>query len=258
MIKLSLNGAFGRMGKTIIEVCLSDPEVKIVGLADILGGNKKFLEYPELPPVELSLEKYIEETDVIVDFSSPEGTQQLLQLCKNYKKPIVIGTTGHSDEQLEKIKESSLYIPIVLSPNMSLGVNLMFKLVDFITKTLSNKNYDIEIIEAHHNKKKDAPSGTAKKIMEIIKQNIQNVEFVFRKEGILGERKYNEVGINIIRAGDIVGEHLVIYSTYGERLEIKHTATSRQTFAKGAVLAAKWIFKKSQPGLYSMFDVLNI
>jgi 4-hydroxy-tetrahydrodipicolinate reductase len=254
MVNVSINGALGRMGKTIIEVCLQDKEISIVGLADLKGPTKV---YDNLPVVELTLEKYISSTDVVIDFSSPEGTQEVLRLCLQYKKPIVIGTTGHSEEQLNNIKKSSEKIPIVLSPNMSLGVNLIFKLVEFLTNVLKDKNYDIEIIEAHHNKKKDAPSGTAKKIMEVIKNIKPETEFVYGRNGIIGERKNNEVGINVIRCGDIVGEHTVIYSTYGERIELKHIATSRETFAKGAIFAAKWV-KDKPVGLYNMFDILQI
>jgi 4-hydroxy-tetrahydrodipicolinate reductase len=254
MVNVSINGALGRMGKTIIEVCLQDKEISIVGLADLKGPTKV---YDNLPVVELTLEKYVSSTDVVIDFSSPEGTQEVLRLCLQYKKPIVIGTTGHSEEQLNNIKKSSEKIPIVLSPNMSLGVNLIFKLVEFLTNVLKDKNYDIEIIEAHHNKKKDAPSGTAKKIMEVIKNIKPETEFVYGRNGIIGERKNSEVGINVIRCGDIVGEHTVIYSTYGERIELKHIATSRETFAKGAIFAAKWI-KDKPAGLYNMFDVLQI
>lgn len=254
MVNVSINGALGRMGKTIIEVCLQDKEISIVGLADLKGPTKV---YDNLPVVEPTLEKYLSSTDVVIDFSSPEGTQEVLRLCLQYKKPIVIGTTGHSEEQLNNIKKFSEKIPIVLSPNMSLGVNLIFKLVEFLTNVLKDKNYDIEIIEAHHNKKKDAPSGTAKKIMEIIKNIKPETEFVYGRNGIIGERKNNEVGISVIRCGDIVGEHTIIYSTYGERMELKHIATSRGTFAKGAIFAAKWV--KDQPaGLYNMFDVLQI
>lgn len=257
MINLSINGALGRMGRTIIELCLMDKEIKIVGLADILGAQRLF-EYPQLPIVEKNLNKYIKESDVVIDFSSPEGTQQIIELCKEHKKPIVIGTTGHSEEQIKNIQKASSVIPIIISPNMSLGVNLMFKLAKMITEILSDKNYDIEIVEAHHNKKKDAPSGTAKKIMEIIKEKKPEVKFVFNRNGITSEREPNEVGVSVIRAGDIVGEHTLMFCTYGEKLEIKHTATSRQTFAKGAILAAKWLAKKSDAGLYNMFDVLGI
>jgi len=254
MINISINGALGKMGRTIIDVCLQDKQISIIGLADIQGQKKV---YDNLPQVETTLEKYIVSTDVVIDFSSPEGTQQVLNLCLQNKKPIVVGTTGHSEEQLNNIKKASKKIPIVLYPNMSLGVNIIFKLVEFLTNILKDKNYDIEIIEAHHNKKKDAPSGTAKKIMEIIKNIKPQTEFVYGRNGIIGERKNNEVGVNVIRCGDIVGEHTIIYSTYGERIELKHIATSRETFAKGAVFAAKWV-KDKPVGLYSMFDVLQI
>ncbi len=254
MINLSINGALGRMGKTLIDVCIQDKDVNIVGLSDIKGPQKV---YDNLPVVEPTLKNYISFTDVVIDFSSPEGTQQVLNLCLQNKKPLVIGTTGHSEEQITNIKNASSFVPIVLSPNMSLGVNLIFKLVEFLTTTLKNKNYEIEIIEAHHNKKKDAPSGTAKKIMDIIKHILPETEFVYGRSGITGERKPNEVGVNVIRCGDIVGEHTVIYSTYGERIELKHIATSRETFAKGAVFAAKWV-KDKPAGLYNMFDVLQI
>lgn len=256
MIKVAINGALGKMGKVVTQLCLQDKDIKIVGLADIAGTETKQINNL-LPQVELNLNNCINQTDVVIDFSSPEGTQQVLQLCKEYKKPAVVGTTGHTEEQLNSIKTVANYIPVVLSPNMSLGVNILFKLVEIVTNILKDKNYDIEIIEAHHNKKKDAPSGTAKKIMEIVKFIKQNTEFVFNRNGLIGERKPQEVGINVIRAGDIVGEHTVLFATHGEKIELKHTATSRECFAKGAIFAAKWVVDK-KPGLYTMKDVLQI
>ncbi len=254
MINISINGALGRMGRTVLDACLQDKDISIVGLCDIQGPKKI---YDNLPQVEPSLEKYILYTDVVIDFSSPEGTQQALYFCLQNKKPIVIGTTGHSDQQLDNIRKASEEIPVLLSPNMSLGVNIIFKLVELLTTVLKDKNYDIEIVEAHHNKKKDAPSGTAKKIMDIIKHIKPQTYFVYCRNGIIGERKNDEVGVSVIRCGDIVGEHTIIYSTYGERIELKHIATSRETFAKGAVLAAKWL-KGKPAGFYNMFDVLQI
>jgi len=255
MVKIIINGALGKMGRTITEVSLKDKNFEIVGLVDLVEKEKIISE--NLPKVVNDVEKYIDLSDVVIDFSSPEGTQNVLKFCKIHKKPLVIGTTGHSEEQLEQIKKTSLFIPIVFSPNMSLGVNVLFKLVDLVTKIFVDKEYDIEIIETHHNKKKDAPSGTAKKIMEIIKQIKPETKFIFGRNGIIGERSKDEVGVSVVRAGDIVGEHTVLYSTYGERIELKHVATSRETFAKGALLAAKWIVGKSC-GLYNMFDVLGI
>ena len=255
MIKIIINGALGKMGRTITEISLKDKDIKITGLVDLVEKELSISE--NLPKVTRDIEKYINLSDVVIDFSYPEGTQNVLKSCKTYKKPIVIGTTGHSETQIEQIKIASSSIPIVFSPNMSLGVNVLFKLVDLVTKIFADKGYDIEIIEAHHNKKKDAPSGTAKKIMEIIKQIKPQTQFVFGRNGIVGERSKDEVGVSVIRAGDIVGEHTVLYSTQGERIELKHIATSRETFAKGALLAAKWIVGKP-PGLYNMFDVLEI
>ncbi|MFN3550227.1 MAG: 4-hydroxy-tetrahydrodipicolinate reductase [Endomicrobiia bacterium] len=255
MIKIIINGALGKMGKRITEIALQDNELEIVGLVDIV--EKEISVLPQLPKVVSNIEKYINSSDVVIDFSSPEGTINILNFCQKHKKPVVIGTTGHNEEQTKLINDVSKEIPIVFSPNMSLGVNLLFKLIDFVTKIFANKDYDIEIIELHHNKKKDAPSGTAKKIMDIIKTVKPDTNFVFGRNGIVGERKKDEVGVSSIRCGDIVGEHIVIYSTEGEILELKHTATSRDTFAKGALVAARWILGKN-PGLYNMFDVLGI
>lgn len=254
MIKIGINGALGRMGRTIITLASQDKELKITGLADTLGPQKIS---DDLPIVEPVMDKYISNIDVVIDFSSPEGTQYIAKLCQQNKKPLVIGTTGHSQEQLNFIQQTAESIPIVLSPNMSLGVNVLYKLVELLTKVTKDKNYDIELIEVHHNKKKDAPSGTAKKIMEIIKQIKPETEFVFCRNGLIGERKPNEVGVSVLRCGDIVGEHQIIYCTNGEKIEIKHTATSREIFAKGAILATKWIMDKPK-GLYSMFDVLGL
>lgn len=253
MIKILINGALGRMGRTITEVALRDKDVKIVGLVDLIEEKKV---YSDLPPIVKDINKYIELCDVVIDFSSPEGTQQVLNAAEKNKKSVVIGTTGHSEQQLYNINSTSAKIPIVFSPNMSLGVNLLFKLVEIVTNVLKDKEYDIEIFEAHHNKKKDAPSGTAKKIMEIIKKIKPDIEFIFGREGIC-ERKKNEVGVFAIRCGDIVGEHSIIYATQGEKIELRHNATSRETFAKGAILASKWVVSKT-PGLYNMFDVLEL
>ncbi|MCX7941146.1 MAG: 4-hydroxy-tetrahydrodipicolinate reductase [Endomicrobia bacterium] len=249
-----MNGALGRMGKTILSLAIQDKNLEITGLADIAGPTKI---NDELPKVEKTLDKYISNIDVVIDFSSPEGTQYAVSICKQNKVPIVIGTTGHSQEQLNKFQEAAKYIPLLFSPNMSLGVNILYKLVEMVTKVVKDKNYDIELIETHHNKKKDAPSGTAKKIMEIIKEIKPETDFVFGRNGLIGERKPNEVGVNVLRCGDVIGEHNVIFCTYGERIELKHTASSREIFAKGAIIAANWIFGKPA-GFYTMLDVLGL
>ena len=174
-------------------------------------------------------------------------------LLKDKKKPIVICTTGIAKEGLAKIKSASSEIPIVFSPNMSVGVSLLFKLVGEVADIIPD--YDVEIVEAHHNQKKDAPSGTALKLAEIISSKL-NLEHVYGRCGNVGARK-KEIGIHAIRAGDIVGDHTVIFATNGERIELTHRAQSRDTFAVGAVKAAKWVFGK-KPGLYTMQDVLGL
>jgi 4-hydroxy-tetrahydrodipicolinate reductase len=256
--KFVIIGAAGRMGKRIIELCLEDKDIEIVGLIEHpqhkLLGEKIF---SQLPPLTNNLNSVITQTDVVIDFSSAESTGSWIEIVEKNNKPIVIGTTGHTSFQVDRITQASKKVPIVFSPNMSLGVNILFKTIDFVLKIVKEKGYDIEILEAHHNKKKDAPSGTAKKIMEIIKSYFPDTKFVFGREGIVGERTKNEVGVFAIRGGDIVGEHTVIFSTLGEKIELKHTATSRDTFALGAIVAAKWI-KTKPAGLYNMYDVLEI
>ena len=255
-LKVTIVGALGKMGKRITQLCLEDKEVEIVGLIE-RPGHDEIGKQVGTATVTDDLSKVVDKTDVVVDFSSPQATQECVRLCSGASKPLVIGTTGHDEGQLERIKRASEHIPIVLSPNMSVGVNILFKIVENVMEVLKDRDYDIEVIEAHHNKKKDAPSGTAKKIAQIIKKFRPDCKFIFSREGFLGERDKREVGIFAIRAGDIVGEHTVMFSTYGERIELKHIATSRDTFAKGAVLAAKWIVGKPA-GLYTMFDVLGL
>ena len=178
-------------------------------------------------------------------------------ICKEHNnKPIVIGTTGFDQHRLDQIKELSKSIPIVFSPNMSLGVNVLFKLLEIATKALKDKGYDIEISEIHHRFKKDAPSGTALRLLEIVKKEIPNLKETFGREG-LAPRQDNEVGVFAIRGGDVVGEHTVYMFGMGERLELTHRATDRRIFAKGSLEAAKWVYRKPA-GFYSMFDVLGL
>ncbi len=258
MLKLTIIGALGRMGRKITEISLSDPEIEIVGLIESpfhKDINKKI--YPTLPEVLPDLTKVIFNTDVVIDFSTPQATQEVVFVCKNNKKPIVIGTTGHTQQQITEICSAAKIIPIVLSPNMSVGMNIFFKLIESIVKLAKKINYDIEIIETHHRNKKDAPSGTAKKIMEIIKNFLPETKFVFSREGENIKRSNTEVGVFSIRAGDIVGEHKVLFVTEGEKIELTHTAFSRDIFAIGALSAAKWVVDKP-PGLYNMYDVIGI
>ncbi len=250
MVKVAITGALGRMGSLILKLCKEDPNVKVVGATEKDGkGEGIYSSLTEIP----------EKPEVVIDFTTPDATMSILEECKKLKSAIVIGTTGFSSTQIDKIKEVSKEIPILLSPNMSLGVNILFKITELVTEILKDKGYDIEIFEVHHRFKKDAPSGTAMKLAEIIAskmgEKLEDVA-VYGRQGIIGERKPGEIGILSSRMGDVVGDHTVFFATLGERLELTHRATSRETFAKGAVEAAKWIAGK-EPGMYSMFDVLG-
>lgn len=228
MINIIISGICGRMGSLIAELARKDPELQIVGGVEKPGN-------PEFPS---DLEKIIDKADVLIDFSTPEATLEHLRIAHRYKKAIVIGTTGFAKEQVDEIDRLTKEIPCVISPNMSPGVNLMFDITSEITKKLPN--YDIAIIESHHRNKKDAPSGTAKKLAE----------------GITTVRPLGQIDIHAIRAGDIVGEHTVVWAGPGEVLELTHRALSRVTFASGAIKAAKFV-ARAKPGKYSMNDVLK-
>jgi 4-hydroxy-tetrahydrodipicolinate reductase len=199
------------------------------------------------------------ETSVIIDFTSPQSTIALCDGIASRKTAIVIGTTGLSDIEIEKVRKLSLVCPIVLSPNMSLGVNLLFHLTGIVASRLKD-DFDIEIIEAHHRLKKDAPSGTAKKLGEIAASALgltYKEAIVDGRTGMTGERTKKEIGMHAVRGGDIVGDHTVLFAGLGERLELRHIAQSRGPLARGAIVAAKWL-STQKPGLYSMKEVLGI
>lgn len=236
MIKVIVLGAGGKMGSTIARLGEQDQEIKIVGLVEKKGHpivNSSL--YGCI--VSDSLLDVIEQGDVVIDFTSPDSLVQHIDIARDYKKAMVIGTTGLSNEQMAHIKEASRDIPILYSSNMSFGMNVIFKILPQISKLLSE--FDIEIIEAHHKHKLDAPSGTAKRLFEILTESIQG----------------DEIGIMSIRAGDIVGDHTIIFAGPGERIELTHRATSRDVFAYGALKAAKFISNK-EPKLYDIFDLL--
>jgi len=266
MIKLTIFGASGRMGRRIAFCSGDDPEVEITGGLEVEGNPQIGVDFGRVAgiedidvPIVSDVKAAAENADVVIDFSFHQATVKNLSEVAELNKPIVIGTTGFSGDELAQIKDFSNRIPILLAPNMSLGVNLVFKLVGQIATALGDE-YDIEIVEAHHNQKKDAPSGTAKKIAEKIaealKRNLDQVA-VHGRQGIVGERETGQIGIHAVRGGDIVGDHTIIYAGPGERIELKHQAHSRDTFARGALKAAKFIAGKT-PGLYGMDDVLGI
>lgn len=266
MIKLTVCGAAGRMGSRIIALSKEYAELKLVGAIESKVNTKVGLDAGVVAgigeigvKISEDISKVIGETDVVVNFTSPEATLEHLEIVSKSMKSIVIGTTGFSNEQISIIQDASRDIPIVLSPNMSIGVNLLFKILRDVARVLGD-DYDIEIVEAHHRMKKDAPSGTAVKMAKVIAdalgRNFDEVA-VYARKGIIGERTKKEIGIQTVRAGDIVGEHTVLFGGLGERIEITHKASSRDTFARGALKAALWLYGKPA-GLYDMGDVLGI
>ncbi|MDI1472547.1 4-hydroxy-tetrahydrodipicolinate reductase [Thermodesulfovibrio sp. 1176] len=266
MIKVTVCGAAGRMGSRIIALSKDYPEIKLVGAVESKDNSRLGDDVGVVAGIgELGIkivddiEKVIDNTDIAVNFTNPEATIEHLKIVKKHKKSIVIGTTGFDNEQISLVQKASKEIPIVLSPNMSIGVNLLFKILKDVAKVLGD-DYDVEIIEAHHRMKKDAPSGTAIKMAKVIAEalgrNFDEVA-VYARKGIIGERTKKEIGIQTVRAGDIVGEHTVIFGGLGERIEITHKASSRDTFARGALKAVLWLYGKPA-GLYDMGDVLGI
>jgi 4-hydroxy-tetrahydrodipicolinate reductase len=198
-------------------------------------------------------------TEGIMDFSAPSATMKLLDLALSETKPLVIGTTGFSEAELKRIESASKKIPVLLSPNMSEGVNLLFKLTEIAARALQS-GFDVEIFEAHHRHKKDAPSGTARRLIDIVKENMRGLSGGIEKNGrhgITGERRDDEIGVLALRGGDIVGEHTVFFCADGQRIELTHRATSRNILAAGAVRAMEFLYGKGA-GLYSMFDVLGL
>lgn len=263
-VKIVVCGALGRMGRRILEIALQDKEVEVVGgvehpdcissldLGEALG--KKELKGK---PLTSRLEELLPYTDVVIEFSgNPTAAVGHTKLTTLEKKAIVIGTTGFTQQEIEEIKEASKEAPVLLSPNMSLGVNLLFKLVEIAAKVLKDKNFDTEIVEIHHRFKKDAPSGTALKLAQILSEVLDRKNLVYGRHGE-APRRDEEIGVMALRGGDVVGDHTVFFLGFGERLELTHRASSRDTFAKGAVEAAKWI-KGKEPGFYTMFDVLGL
>ncbi len=266
MVKIAVAGAAGRMGRNLVKATLSNqqarlgsgserPESSLVGVdvGELCGEG-----HLDIALVD-SLENSIEAFDVIIDFTAPASTLANLELCKAHGKKIVIGTTGFSDEERAVIDQFAQEVPVVMAPNYSVGVNLVFKLLEKAAKVMGDYT-DIEIVEAHHRHKVDAPSGTAIGMGEAIAgamgNNLNDVA-VYAREGITGERTKDEIGFATIRAGDIVGEHTAMFADIGERVEITHKATDRMTFANGAVKAAVWLNEKPA-GFYTMTDVLDL
>ncbi|MEG3222511.1 4-hydroxy-tetrahydrodipicolinate reductase [Vibrio gigantis] len=266
VVRIAIAGAAGRMGRNLVKAAHHNseasvgagserPESSLVGV-DVgeLCGEGRF----DVALVD-DLSKAIEEFDVIVDFTAPVSTLANIELCKRHGKKLIIGTTGFSEEEKQVIDTASKEMPIVMAPNYSVGVNLVFKLLEKAAKVMGDY-CDVEIVEAHHRHKVDAPSGTAIGMGEAIAGamgNELNDVAVWSREGITGERTKDEIGFATIRAGDIIGEHTAMFADIGERVEITHKATDRMTFANGAIKAAVWLNDKPA-GFYTMTDVLGL
>lgn len=263
-IKAIVVGAAGRMGSRIIHIIKETPSIELhqaVERPDHPSIGRDIGEIIGLGSLGITLEKELskEGGDVIINFTNPASSLESLQFAKEAGLAMVIGTTGLNAEQMSRVKELSKSVRCVLAPNMSVGMNVMFRVVEEIAQVLGPE-YDIEILEAHHRLKKDSPSGTAVKLGELIANAIGR-DFgqvgIYGRKGMVGERTKEEIGMQVIRAGDIVGEHTVLFGGVGERLEVIHRAHSRDNFARGAVRAALWVVNQPN-GLYDMQDVLGL
>jgi len=266
MVKAIVAGAGGKMGGRIISLIAGTEDIEVVAgfernghpfvgkdLGECLGLGRNGI------PIADSLEAVIDKGDVIIDFTHFEASLGHLKTAAAKGKAIVIGSTGFTAEAMEKARGLAKDTRCVLAPNMSVGVNVMFKVLDSLAGILGS-DYDVEIVEAHHNLKKDSPSGTAVKMAQILAQRLGrdlDKVGVYERKGMIGARTKEEIGIQTVRAGDIVGEHTVIFGGIGERLEFIHRAHSRDNFAKGAIRAAKWIVSQKN-GFYDMQDVLGL
>ena len=266
MARVAVVGAAGRMGKVLVEAIVADTAAEL-GAASVKSDSSLVgADVGEIAGLGKTgiycvadLRDQIDQFDVLIDFTQPETTIELLTLCEQFNKAIVIGTTGLTAEQQVQIQETAKKVPVVLAPNMSVGINLLLNLLKITAKTLGDE-YDVEIIETHHRFKKDAPSGTALRLGEVVAEALGRELHecaVYGREGTSAERDSQTIGFETIRAGDVVGDHTVLFGGIGERIEITHKASSRMTFAKGAVKAAVWLGERN-PGCYDMQDVLSL
>ena len=265
MIRVAVAGASGRMGRMLIEAVLAADDLQLSGALDVpqapaLGQDASaFLGHASGVPISADVRGGLAGAQVLIDFTRPEGTLAHLALCRELGVNMVIGTTGFSDAQKAQIAAHAQHIAVLLAPNMSVGINVVLKLLDVAARALG-EGYDIEIIEAHHRHKVDAPSGTALKMGEVIAaatgRDLKHCA-VYGREGVTGERDPSTIGFATIRGGDIVGDHTVLFAGTGERIEISHKSSSRATFAQGALRAARFLGGRTQ-GLFDMFDVLGL
>ena len=266
MIRLAVAGAAGRMGKTILGLAFKDKNIQVTGALEQTGSPDVGLDAGILAGAGESgiaitdrAETALKKADVLIDFTHFSATPRHLETAVKFKTGYVVGTTALPAETLAKLRAASKKIPVVQSPNMSIGVNLLLKLAEIAAKAL-DESYDMEIMEIHHRHKKDSPSGTAMKLLEVVaaarKRNLSR-DVVYGREGDIGARPHGQIGTLALRGGDVVGDHTLYFLGDGERIELTHKASSREAFAKGAITAAKFIAKRKN-GLYDMAQVLGI
>lgn len=266
MMRIAVVGVSGRMGLSLIKAAALAKNAELtvaVSRPDSLSIGRDAGELAGISDIGVKvgddLAAVVDQFDVLIDFTRPDASMRFIEICRDAGKKVVIGTTGYSDEQKAQIRETAKDVAIVMAPNMSVGVNLSLKLLEMTAKVMGDYT-DIEVIEAHHRHKIDAPSGTALRMGEVVAnalgRDLKDCA-IYGREGNTGERDRKTIGFSTIRAGDIVGEHTVMFADEGERVEITHKATSRMTFANGAVRAAVWLADKNN-GLYDMQDVLGL
>jgi len=266
MIRVVITGVAGRMGRENVAVFSKDEDIRIVGAVELSGAKQIGMDAGVVAGTEAigvnissDLAEVIAGSDVIVDFTNPEFSLRTIETAAGHKKSVVVGTTGFSREQLAAIRQYSEKIPILLSPNMSQGINILFHLVEKAAQLFA-KDYNVEILEIHHNLKKDAPSGTALRFGQLISEargsKIDDIG-VFGRHGVTGKRTDNEIGIMALRLGDTIGDHTIIFGGPGERIEFTHRSSGRKNYATGAMRAVKFLADK-QNGLFGMEDVLGI
>ena len=260
---LGINGAAGRMGQRLVHLTCEDKELALGTALEVANHPRLGQDIGEIAGLgklgvplraDLPLDSRL---DALIDFSMPEGTMTVLPWCVERRIPLVVATTGHTPEQRREIEAAAHQTALLMAPNMSLSVNVLFQLVRQAAELLAGKGFDVEIVERHHRFKKDAPSGTALHFAGIVQEVMGQMQLRHGREGLVGERPPTEIGMHALRTGDNVGEHTIIFSTLGESLELVHRGHTRDSYARGALLAAKFLAGKPA-GRYTMEDVLGL
>jgi 4-hydroxy-tetrahydrodipicolinate reductase len=260
---IGINGVCGRMGTRILQLAQEDPDLQVVAAIDSPGNPRQGQDAGAVAgvgPIGVPVASAIElstRVDVIIDFSTPEGTMAILPTCVSRRISLIVATTGHTPVERQEIEAAAHQTALLMSPSMSMGVNVLMKLVEQAASKLKDRGFDVEILERHHRFKKDSPSGTALHFARIVQESMGQSQYRHGREGLVGERPHHEIGIHAVRIGDNVGEHTIIFSTLGETLELSHRAHTRDCYVRGALQAAKFLATKSA-GRYTMNDVLGL